>query len=92
MGCSLCPANAVDLLWIEARQGGERGNGDHMLKEVCRLADEEGAVITLQASPWDEQQLDRLIDWYERHGFDLDSPPRTQSRYQRMTRKPRRGP
>lgn len=84
--------NAVDLLWIEARTGGQRGCGDDLIKELCRYADEEGVVVTLRAAPWEEQDLNRLMDWYERHGFVLDSPPRTCRLGQSMTRQPRRGP
>jgi hypothetical protein len=45
--------------------------------------------VTLQAAPWDERKLEELIDWYEANGFVLDTPPRNQTRYQRMTRVPR---
>jgi hypothetical protein len=80
---------AVELMWIEAKGGREKTRGDRMLRELCKLADKKGVDLTLQAAPWNEEKLDSLIGWYERNGFVLDSPPRNQSRHQRMTRKPK---
>lgn len=80
---------AVELMWIEAKKGGEQGRGDRMLKELCGFAYKLGVALTLQAAPLDEPRLDDLNDWYEDNRFVLDAPPRNQTRYQRMTRQPK---
>lgn len=50
-----------------------RGNGSHMLKTVCELADRHGVELLLKATPFGRKPhrmtADGLADWYRRHGF-----------------------
>ncbi len=50
-----------------------QGNGTHILRTVCGLADEHAVELVLKTLPFGRKpyplQRDHLIAWYGRHGF-----------------------
>ena len=70
--------NTVDLLSILARTK-EQGNGSKVLELLTTLADKYGVTLTLSPAS-DADDLERLVDWYERYGFE--------GSYNRMRRRP----
>jgi hypothetical protein len=50
-----------------------KGNGKHILRAVCDLADRHGVELILKTLPFGRKpyplQKDHLKDWYERYGF-----------------------
>lgn len=68
--------HAVKVLSIRSLDPGE-GNGTRVLARLCRMADEHGVTLMLEAAPLDRYSdelgermaTERLRAWYHRHGF-----------------------
>ena len=50
-----------------------KGNGKHILRTVCELADRHEVELILKTLPFGRKpyplQKDHLMDWYQRYGF-----------------------
>jgi len=62
----------ITLCRIEAINAGN-GDGGRALKWLCWLADKHGVRISGMADPFGSRflELEKLLDWYVRHGFDV---------------------
>jgi hypothetical protein len=61
-----------------------QGNGAHMLRILCNLADQHQVELTLKTIPFGRKPhplpREQLVAWYQRHGFE--------GTHKKMTRKP----
>jgi hypothetical protein len=71
-------------LWVS---DAGKGDGSHILRALCALADRHGVEIQLRVTPFGRKPYplsrDQLHTWYLRHGFE--------GTRRKMVRKPRRG-
>ena len=77
---------AIKLHRLWANDPG-KGDGSHMLRALCDLADRHGVEIQLKVTPFGRKPYplsrDELHTWYLRHGFE--------GTRRKMVRKPRSG-